>query len=125
MFVVCTLPVVPVNAYSRATRVRRATSLRQVRRVSRRSSRRITRRVSRRVPRGVTHRVTRRVVPRRRVVTSVPRRRTRRAARRRLYSLPSSHTTVVRAGATYYVSGGVHYVQRMEAGRVIYIEIRR
>jgi hypothetical protein len=51
------------------------------------------------------------------------RRTTRRVARRRIYSMPSGYTTVVRTGTTYYVSGGVYYVQEMEAGKVVYVEV--
>ena len=51
------------------------------------------------------------------------RRTTRRVARRRIYAMPSGYTTVVRTGTTYYVSGGVYYVQEMEAGKVVYVEV--
>jgi hypothetical protein len=40
-----------------------------------------------------------------------------------MYAMPSGYTTVVRSGTTYYVSGGVYYVQQMEAGKVVYVEV--
>ena len=51
------------------------------------------------------------------------RRTSRRVTRRRIYQLPTGHTTVVRDGKAYYVSDGVHYVQQMEAGKAVYVEV--
>jgi hypothetical protein len=59
----------------------------------------------------------------RRVSRRTGRRTTRRVAARRLFALPVGYTTVVRAGTTYYVSGGVYYVQRMDAGTTVYVEV--
>jgi hypothetical protein len=56
-------------------------------------------------------------------VRRVSRRTTRRVTRRRLLTLPGGYTTVVRAGTTYYVSGGVYYVQQMDAGNAVYVEV--
>ena len=59
----------------------------------------------------------------RQVSRRTSRRTSRRVVRRRMYAMPPAHTTVVRAGTTYYVSGGVYYVQQMEAGKVVYVEV--
>jgi hypothetical protein len=37
--------------------------------------------------------------------------------------LPVGYTTVVRTGTTYYVCSGVHYVQVIEAGKTVYVEV--
>ena len=57
-------------------------------------------------------------------VRRVSRRTGRRTTRRRMYALPAGHTTVVVSGATHYVVGGVHYVQQMESGKVVYVEVQ-
>jgi hypothetical protein len=59
----------------------------------------------------------------RRVSRRTSRRTVRRVARRRLVTLPVGYTTVVRAGTTYYVSNGVYYVQQMDAGSAVYVEV--
>ena len=58
----------------------------------------------------------------RRVSRRTSRRTTARVARRRMYSMPASCTTVVVTGTTYYVNGGIYYVKQIEAGKVVYME---
>jgi len=60
----------------------------------------------------------------RRTSRRVSRRTTRRVAARKMWVLPARYTTVVRTGTTYYVCGGVYYVQQMEAGKIVYVEVQ-
>jgi len=61
----------------------------------------------------------------RRVSRRTSRRTTRRVVRRHQAVIAPGHTTVIHAGTTYHVSGGVHYVQRMVGGRVVYVRVAR